>query len=54
MVMPLMEIEYIYGGAEDMGENIHFHVELVELKGPVRHQEKMLNREWELRPSVRF
>lgn len=29
MVMPLIEIEYIYGGAEDVGKNIHFHVEPV-------------------------
>ena len=54
MVMPLIEIEYIYGGAEDVGKNLHFHVEPVELKGSVRHQEKMPNREWALRPGVRF
>lgn len=54
MVMSLMETEYIYGGAEDVEKNIHFHIEPVELKGPVRHQEKMPNREWALRPGVGF
>ena len=36
MAMLLMETEYIRREA-DVQENIHFHIGLVELKGPVRH-----------------
>lgn len=40
MVMPLLEIEYIYGGAEDVGKIFTSMLNLLNLRD-LRHQEKI-------------